>query len=96
MGQYIAAFGMSGLFGYLIVYGFLAMKLNQHNNVGDSHGDANLYSNNVIITDRVDNLPVGLSIDAVTIQGYVAAHAPKKAEYPTASNGQEQVTRPQQ
>ena len=89
--QIFEAFFLSGIAGIGIVYALLAFRLDKRNNLGDSHGEAGLYSSSVTITDRVDRMPIGVQLDKTPAYQYVEAHAPKKAMYPTAPSGTEQV-----
>ncbi|MBO4928781.1 MAG: hypothetical protein J5379_11125 [Clostridiales bacterium] len=93
--QIFEVFFLSGLSGFGIVYGLLAFRLEKRNNLGDSHGQAGLYSSSVTITDRQDKMPIGVNLDKTPAYQYVEAHAPKKATYPKAPEGNEQVRKQQ-
>lgn len=73
--------------GFGLALYIAASLLNKNNNLGDSKGQANLYSSGVTFTDKTDRM----GVTEKKRQEYVDQHSPKVPAYPTAPRGKQQV-----
>ncbi len=75
--------------GIGIAFWIAASILEKRNNVGDSHGETYLYSNDVMVTDK-EKLQ---DVFHPKLKEYIQRVEPEAPKYPTAPNSKEQVKR---